>query len=91
MLHACVRIFDVMVTVQNFLELNRALMTKGMFGMAPELNSSNSKQFSCQTDQLQNSMELQNSRAVVHFFLEFWSTSFAALETSVMNLDMELG
>ena len=66
-------------------------MNKGLFGMAPELNSSNSKQFSCQTDQLQNSMELQNSRAVVHFFLEFWSTSFAALETSVMNLDMELG
>jgi len=28
MLHACVRRFDVMVTVQNFLELNRALMTK---------------------------------------------------------------
>ena len=64
--------------------------TKGLFGMALELNSSSSKQFSCQTGQLQNSMELQNSGAVVHFLLEFWSTSFAAPETSIMDIDMEL-
>ena len=46
-----------------------------MFGMALELNSSNSNQFSYKIGQLQNFMELQNSGAVVHFCLEFGSSS----------------
>jgi len=37
---------------------NLSTWTKGVFGMALELNSSNSSQFSSQTPQLQNSMEL---------------------------------
>ena len=37
-----------------------------LFGMTLEFSS---KQFFCQTSQFQNSMELQNSGTVVHFFL----------------------
>jgi hypothetical protein len=47
------------------------LELKGVFGMAPEPNSSVELGGASQTPQLQKELELPNSRALVHFFLEF--------------------